>query len=254
MERWGVIDRLGEIIIPFDYKRCDVFSEGLFCVSPFMHTWKFGFVNTKNQKVIPTIYDNASSFSDGMACVRKEMLYEKVKSKNDWFYINSKGERVFENGFYHAKSFMNGFAVVSSQNEQGTHSKYGLIGKNGKFKIEPKYSDMGHQFNEGLIPVAKKINTIGKFGEYEVDKFGFVDINNDLIIPFKFDRAEPFSDSLAVVVKNGGKRKYGFIDMKGKIVVDYIFDFAHSFKNNLALVQIGENSGYIDSKGNQYWE
>jgi hypothetical protein len=78
-----------------------------------------------------------------------------------------------------------------------------------------------------------------------------------MVIPQKFYWAEPFSESLAVIMIDG---LYGFIDKTGKVVIKPDFAMAHSFNNGLASVNIGGEQigdglveggkwGYIDSKG-----
>ena len=46
-------------------------------------------------------------------------------------------------------------------------------------------------------------------------KYGFIDKSGKMVIEPQFDNAEPFSEGLAQVEKDG---KLGFIDKSGKVV------------------------------------
>jgi len=48
-------------------------------------------------------------------------------------------------------------------------------------------------------------------------KFGYVDIDGNVIIPFRWHRAYSFHEGLAVVIDNNGLN--GVIDISGQIVV-----------------------------------
>jgi len=81
-------------------------------------------------------------------------------------------------------------------------------------------------------------------------KWGYIDRNGKIAIKPQFDRAEKFSEGLAVVSVAGQK---GFINKQGKFVVNPKFWFAGSFIEGLAPVSIGRSdptfTGYIDHKG-----
>ena len=88
------------------------------------------------------------------------------------------------------------------------------------------------------------------------DKFGFIDINNKIVIPFEYDDAKDFSEGLAYVAKGETFRtlKSGFINKKGEIVIP--LKFANNtleepfFKEGLAPIRVGVNKiGYINTKG-----
>jgi WG containing repeat len=80
-------------------------------------------------------------------------------------------------------------------------------------------------------------------------KFGYIDSNGKVIIPFKFDDAWYFSEGLASI-KIGEKR--GYINEKGKIVIEPQFVWANSFFEGLAKVETSDSfglTGFIDKSG-----
>lgn len=112
-------------------------------------------------------------------------------------------------------------------------------------------------------------------------KFGFLDNNCDVQIPFIYEDAKPFSFGLAAVKQNGTygyinklgesiipsgfddastfnesgiapvkkNGKYGYIDMTGKSIIPYIYDSASCFNGGLAIVSQGGKYGYISRDG-----
>ena len=248
---WGCINRSGEIIIKLENYDLGEYSDGLF--NYYNHVRGWGYLDNKNEIVIEPKYSAAEPFSEGIGCVKKRYSkYDKNTPKNTCFFINSTDEILFERGFYRLDSFYKGYAPFEIYTEVGNFNCCGLMDKNGNFIIKPQYTNIGKKFNQGCIAVEKKILT-GRFeGEYEL-KWGFVGINNNIVIPFKYDQAGYFNNGRSPV-RNDEKSKYGYINMEGKLVIDYIFESGYPFKNDLAQVKIGGQKGYIDVKGNQYWE
>lgn len=86
------------------------------------------------------------------------------------------------------------------------------------------------------------------------NKFGFINIEGDLVIEPKYEYAHDFSEGLAAV-RTGGK--WGFIDKSGKMAIPPKFDcvYRKGFSQGLAAATLGDpegkkNNGYIDKSGN----
>ena len=77
-------------------------------------------------------------------------------------------------------------------------------------------------------------------------KVGFIDLVKRVIIPLKYDYAEPFIDGLALVCIED---KYGFIDRTDKVIIPLKYDYAGPFIDGLALVRLGNKYGAIDITG-----
>ena len=68
-------------------------------------------------------------------------------------------------------------------------------------------------------------------------KYGFIDSSGKEVIPLTYSLASSFSEGLAVVgMKSGLSFKYGFIDKSGKVVVPIVYDYAKNFSEGLAAV------------------
>jgi len=74
-------------------------------------------------------------------------------------------------------------------------------------------------------------------------KVGFIDLVRRVIIPLKYDYAEPFIDGLALVCLED---KYGFIDRTDKVIIPLKYDYAESFsEEGFASVRMNANDSYI---------
>lgn len=67
-----------------------------------------------------------------------------------------------------------------------------------------------------------------------------------LLIPERFEVAQPFSEGLAAVRIDG---QWGYIDATGKVVIPPRFKAAGPFSGNFAEVRVGNASGIIDRSG-----
>ena len=227
--KYGIINEQGKVIIPLKYLRdFNNFHEGLVGLGKKNDSGRyvFGFLDTLNQEVVPFEYDGAEYFSEGLAAVCKGKL---------WGYINKKGEVVINYQFDEAGEFENGYAFVKH------NKKWGLINKKGTLKLPFIYKDNYGKVVDGLIPARDSTY-----------KFGVVDTNNNIVVPFKYDWVCSFSDNRASVKKSDAE---GYINEKGEEIIPCQFKFAGRFKNGIADVwsanrNMNDNPEQIDTIGN----
>ncbi|WP_281230980.1 WG repeat-containing protein [Flavobacterium gelatinilyticum] len=105
-----------------------------------------------------------------------------------------------------------------------------------------------------LIPLGKYkfLNPIDEKGMILADlknKHGYIDIHENILVPFEYDDLTVFSEELACAKKNS---KFGFINRKGKIVIPFQYDDETYFqKTGLALVKKNKLYGFINKKGKE---
>ncbi|AJA49357.1 hypothetical protein CPAST_c32910 [Clostridium pasteurianum DSM 525 = ATCC 6013] len=225
-----------------------------------------------------------------------------------WGYINAKGDFVIKPNFDSAGEFQeNGLSIVSKNDYMG------VIDGNGKFIIDPKY-DYIEKFSENIAIANNKngyyaFSDIGKIifqheyyiGNFKEDRavfveihdnnqwiYGYVDRNGRVIISAKYEVANEFNNSKAVVkllkgpyeiigisgdtiqsfkypfvgninegllpFKQEIDGKFGYINEKGEVVINPQFGSVEAFHNDVAVVNSStdfENKyGLIDKKGN----
>jgi len=77
----------------------------------------------------------------------------------------------------------------------------------------------------------------------------YINPKNEIVIEGKFDKIDIFSEGLASVKKDG---KFGYINEKGKLVIPLIYDNVDYFRpNGLCAVTINGKSGFIDKSGKE---
>jgi hypothetical protein len=124
---------------------------------------------------------------------------------------------------------VNGYGCVERK------GKSGLLGMNGKIRIECQYDELG-LVSEGLVPVS-------------IDgRWGFVDLDGNTVIPLRFEDAKSFSEGLAAVKIKG---KYGFIDRAGKIAVRPSYsDAGYCYKG---LIPVAASEAPVGETGRERW-
>ena len=130
---WGIIDEIGDIIIPLTYKEIGNIKEGKVAVRFDDNRWNScGFINLKNQLISEKEYVfnyGGPYFNEfGVAIVTKERKGSGL--------INRSGIEILECKYF-IEHFFNGFSVFGVSEDEET--KYGVINFQGEIILEPKY-------------------------------------------------------------------------------------------------------------------
>lgn len=75
------------------------------------------------------------------------------------------------------------------------------------------------------------------------DKYGFINLAGDVVIPLKYDDARSFSEGVAAVKLNG---KWGYINKSDEVVIPFTYDSTLSFNEGLAWVRLNGKYGFIN--------
>ncbi|UXZ09071.1 WG repeat-containing protein [Clostridium perfringens] len=78
----------------------------------------------------------------------------------------------------------------------------------------------------------------------------YLKLNGEPLINDIFERAYPFEDGIAVVVKDN---KAGAIDKTGKEVIKFEFDNLSQFENGVSIANLSNNYGIINRKVSLQW-
>jgi hypothetical protein len=90
VNRYGIIDTTGKVIVPFQYTRVMFANDGLFAVQEGKTDGKWGFINAQNQIVIPFQFDMMiNPFYNGVAIVTKT-----INGVSKYFSIDKTGKCV----------------------------------------------------------------------------------------------------------------------------------------------------------------
>jgi hypothetical protein len=202
-QRFGYVDKNGQVVIKPEYFVADDFSEGLAAVRiEESATSKYAFIDRTGSVVIPPQFDQAYSFSEGLAAVETGFRAEggqKVAGK--WGFIDKAGKFVISPRFELTLKFSEGVARASEN-----LSAWGFIDRTGGFVIAPKYNQAG-DFSDGLALVWQDSD----------GSFFYIDRTGKQVLKLKGGRWG-FSGGLTVAGENG-KRVY--IDRNGRTIAPY---------------------------------
>ena len=266
----GFFDKTtGDVVIPPIYDGVRPFSEGR---ALFMRVenrcQKWGVLNESGDEVQPAFYELAKDYSEGLAAFSVGTI---------WHYIDLDGNTVFSVPAYFAHPFSGGLARINNLNGQ-----WGYIGRDGGVRIACKYN-FAEDFSDGFALVMNDGNRgylINREGEtfmndrkyyydsfseglaalcehgieesdfitvYHGSKFGYMDVNGAMVIPFyPYEEASFFSEGRAKVRKD---LLYGFINRAGQLVVPCEYHQAEPFHGGLSKVRKGGQYGFINRQG-----
>lgn len=225
-DKWGYIDKKGEVVIPMIYPSKADFHDGLALHAfAFQDTYYSFVIDTIGRLLSFTHYKDLrwflTSFSEGL-----HPVWDLISNKRG--YVNKSLETVIPYEYDRANDFHDGLATVKKGD------LWGIIDKKGNQVIPFMYKELG-KLREGLIGASLD----GK-------SYGFINIKNKFIIPPIYEYAARFSEGLAVVRLKG---KYGYINNKGEIVIPCKYKVAFSFSEGLAQVIENDKIGFIDLNG-----
>ena len=234
----GLFDRNGKIIFKvgeYDEIRIPFTKDSLIAVSK---NGKFGYVNNLNEVIIPFQYENAYAFKYGMGVVKHEGFYRVINSENKLIspkysdygyplgsiniispnlieiYSNSSNNKMLDNKF---KPIFEGnikLLRISGLYELSMYidkrNKYGIMDGNGNIIINPNYDYVRPILKDREI--FKLENTY--FFIFKLDKkYGVINNLKEIIIPNKYDFIfQPNGANYFLIKKDGfwGVMDYNF--------------------------------------------
>ena len=190
-EKWGFVDKEGNVVINPQFSSVSNFSDGKCGVRNSDRKW--GFIDKEGKIIINYQFDGADDFKNGK-CI--------VISANKHGVIDNDGKYIINPQFTDMQIDGDMFLI----NQDG---RWGWCDKDGKLVINPQFSK-AYPFNGYNTTSVKS----GK-------SYGYINQEGKIVINPQFDMALPFNGELALVVNTN---KIGFIDNDGKYVINPQFD------------------------------
>lgn len=231
--KYGFIDHTGKMVIEPAYTGAYRFVEGLALV--LNDKKRFGFIDRQGKVVIDFKYTGVQPFSEGLAT---------VWIGQDASVIDKTGKAIIESKetkFRSISKFVNGVASASVFREvrQIRAVDSGYIDTTGKFLVVPQF--------DGASPMVDGLGAVRRVGQ----RWSFINIKGETVLPPKYEQAGQFSEGLAPVQTDaGGQFRWGYIDKTGNIAITPRFSQARFFNDGMAGVQINMGKfGYINRTG-----
>jgi len=249
---WGVIDKSGKYVLQPVYDNVsDKFKDGFLYVEQKGRRF---FIDRKGKEFkLPPHMKMLSEFSDGLAPV-EVTIYKNDTSfsrlTHSLFadsikvaaFVDKSGKirlGPFESRHDIQTGFQDGFCVIQSPLAQ-----YYLLSKNGK---KSNHYQGIRPFSGGHAIVQNSTYSTSYY--YVIDSSYQVRIINGAY----YSDAGSFSEGLAPV-KDYYTSRIGYINTSGELVISYRYTETGGFNNGIATVKYMDKLGYIDTKGNEYWE
>ncbi len=255
--KWGYINRKGEMVIEPIYENCCYHRYEDSCCSRIIwpdalgvvkQNGKYGAINANGDLKLKCNYDFLDQYHNSLLIAR---------SGNKYGILDKNSDTIFP------FIFDNQFISCNSKTGQGQiNGKYYLLDFENKTKKETNFDKISY-FVEGLAAVKKGENFgyINQMGNLVIDviyqnvwpfnkglaavkqnyQWGFIDTTGKFVIEPQFDETEGFdlfSGKYAIVIKN---KKYGIINRKGNYLIKPIYDYLYFEDENVLLASISEN-------------
>ena len=282
--KFGLVNSKNEIILKIIYSEIGelVSDRATIELKVDKTTEKYGYIDSSGNIVIETKFKFAFNFIHDFAVVEQfnkfdsmsddewmkeldsdDFYYNFFESENSGGYglINKTGDIIVpfiydEINFYETMNFNSeGFLVTACKNEE-----WGIIymGSRNIFSNElNKKLQLTKEFKFKYLDEDDILNQLDqhvKILDFEIlkpvrknNKYGFEDLNQELIIEYQFDNYYPFENGLCRVEKNS---KFGIINLKGDVLVDFIYDDIW-FLNDSISVTRNQFFFYLDPEGKE---
>jgi hypothetical protein len=206
----GLINKEGEAVTSFNYDWIESFSSIELPVR-FRKDGLFGLLSRGGLELTDTLYTALGEFSEGLALAASEDRYG---------FLNTKADTVVDFSYTYKPEALTNSKFVNGHAKVFQKDKVGIIDSTEAKVFPAIFEDVGI-FQGKLIPVKKR------------GKWGYSDLDVNLAIPYQFDFADNFKDSLAIAGKEG---RFGVIDTLGKVRVPFLFT-GIEWMDTLLLVQ-----------------
>ena len=224
-DRWGIIDTLGNEILPTVYEELSMPDHGFVFAGDNEGLALFN-LNSKNpgHPVTQPLFRPITLLADGRIGV----------SRNGKLgYLDTFGNEVIPCQYDEIGPFIDNRAFVR------LGDLCGIIDTLGHPILPLQYTNR--------TPKGRKYVYFDGLALVEQNgRLGYVDRDGNLAIPFYFEEAYQFSEGLAAVRKDGA---WGYIDTNGDIFLPFIFDIAPSFRYGRAEVYFSGRPITIDRQG-----
>jgi len=264
MHTLGYINRYGEILIPIDHVH-EAFHYGYSGAPPFVdgrlalmcqNRGGVGVFDTEGSLVVPFYYRGGWAFSHELLVV---LRYDR------WGFIDRYGNEVIPLKFEDAGRFSEGLAPVMQD------GNWGFINTSGEvvisFIIQQAYEEIfGDQitprFSDGLTAVSTGEREENERGEWVNNiRWGFMDRDGNMAIPFQFTNVRDFSNGLASVSLGGWgveehevwgtQQRWGKIDIAGNVILPFEYTAIHPYVGGALLARGMDSSLRLyDGNGN----
>ena len=210
----GVQDGEEKTIVPAQYLYIAPFVGDLSIVQ--YKNEKYGAINLAGKPVILFQYDYLGY---------DDHLGQLVFGLNEKYGVMDKSGKILISANYDMISFINGgYAVFQQKN------KYGILNQAGKIIVPATYSYISENNSTHFISI-------------ENDTYNLTEIKTNKIVAPDYDLISVTEESNLFLASKDGK--YGYLDGQGKVAIPFIYSGATSFSDGVASVSLADSDDVI---------
>ena len=255
VKKYGYINLSGKEIIPCIYDEIEAYNDFLYAKKDN----KIKLYNLTGNVITKNDYNTISyTYYKGLLKVTNDSLIGYIDSTGKevipCFYHQIIFSKInypyFPEGVVHVKRF-NKHGIITSKGKVIVPCEYdwdiklplftdfvdvskngwiGIVNKFGNEVIPCKYSEINWTQHDDDADSTLRTKTLF-IARYD-ENWGMLDDKNQVIIPFKYEQLENFSNGLAVAGLNG---KYGYINSNDSVVIPFIYDYCQNFNKICAI-------------------
>ena len=256
----------------------------------FCKNEKYGFIDKMGNVIVPAKYDQVADFKEERAWVANR---GEEGDEYWCGYIDLDGKEVVPikyraalgEGGFRAINFSEGLAAVDRRTDNDDSPIYGYIDKMGNEVIPAKFRDV-EDFRNGIASVhfdfddpAVYIDKTGKVltakelkSHHEIvtflqgDKMGLKHLDDNVVVPGEYDIIQNYSEGMAAVCKGN---RWGYVDSYGNNIIHCLYhsrlfydngvmddwgeygapDEANDFHEGLVMIMKNGKAGFLDKQG-----
>lgn len=174
-------------------------------------------------------------------------LYDMSGNAGEWTSTNSPDDSSLKmlKGYAH-DDFAATARPTARYRGDAEEDKNGLRLAQGKISPSKKNISQESSINTKEYNIVEKHDENGLAIAEQNGKYGFIDKEGKVTVPFIYDSVGRFSEGVALVRQKG---KYGFIDETGKVVIPLIYDYVTDFYEGVSIVTKNEEVLKINKEG-----
>ena len=228
-DRWGIIDTLGNEIVPTAYEHLSYPDHGTFFAGDSSGMALFRLpsnasTQSRIQALTPFVYQPVTLVSEGRIGVSRG---------GKQGFLDLQGNEIIPCRYDEIGLFRQGRTLAR------IGDSCGIIDTLGRIILPLQYSDR--------TPKGIKYAYYDTLALVEKDgRLGYVDLDGQFVVPLVLEEAYQFSEGLAAVKKDG---LWGYIDTHGDPFIPFLFDIAPSFRYGRAEVYFHGRPLTIDRQG-----
>lgn len=236
--KWGILNSDNKLLIPFEYDNIELGKD--FFIAEKEEN--FGLADYSNNVLIPFIYKKLNPFEQGMdiTClsIKENLTFIAQRSNKNFIIIDSENKRVSKQVFENVTEIGTTLYSANIDNKTCAIDRFGNI----KIPLDKFYT----------IFCFYKLSTgeIVSLVEDDNSNEALINGNGEIIIPFEVGyRCHGFMYTMGKYILMRKDGKFGVIDQNNNVRIPFLYDWIFLEDEGYSGVNIGKKWGYINING-----